>query len=57
MEKKYATLDELKDRLYDLMISISEHKDNWRLKAEDKRRLDNAASELGIVLDHLEDYQ
>lgn len=53
MKYAYATVNELIDHLYDTMMDLSAHKDNWRLKAEDKKRLDTACSELNIVIDHL----
>ena len=56
MKYTHATIDEMKEYLFDTMMAISEHKDNWRLNAEDKNRLDNACSELNIVLEHLESY-
>ena len=56
MKYTQATIDEMKEYLLDTMLAISEHKDNWRLNAEDKNRLDNACSELNIVIEHLESY-
>lgn len=53
MARTYATVNELIDHLYDMMTDLGVLKDNWRLKAEDRKRLDNASSELNIVIDHL----
>ncbi len=57
MKNKYATKDEMLEYLYDTMLAIAEHKDNWRLHAEDKHRLDMACSELNIVIENLKEYQ
>jgi cob(I)alamin adenosyltransferase len=56
MKYTHATIEEMKEYLFDTMMAVSEHKDNWRLNAEDKNRLDNACSELNIVLEHLNSY-
>ncbi len=53
---KYATIEEMKEYLFDTMLAISEHKDNWRLTTADKTRLDNACSELNIVIENLNGY-
>lgn len=50
------TVSELRAHLYDTMVDLSAQKDNWRLKAEDRRRLDEACSQLNIVIEHLGDY-
>ena len=56
MKYTHATIEEMKEYLFDTMMAVAEHKDNWRLNAEDKNRLDNACSELNIVLEHLGEY-
>lgn len=57
MKNKYATKDEMIEYLYNTMLAIAEHKDNWRLNAGDRHRLDLACSELNIVIENLKEYQ